>query len=230
MNNLPSLPQPLKPSRRRIGKVARLPKEVRDHLNYMIRDGLPHARIILNLGDYGKGLNKDNIINWEKGGYKEWLTDRIWLDEMFSKLEFARDMLQDPDSQRLREAGLVIAVKQMYGLIQKFEPASFLKQLADEPNNYSRILNSLSKLAEVGLRYDRERTETTRTVAREGDKSKKAAGLTDDLLRQYEDEFKLLRRPPKGAELRQERPGETSAPPDQQKIAQKIALETPGDA
>ena len=33
MNNLPSLPQPLKPSRRRIGKVARLPKEVRDHLN-----------------------------------------------------------------------------------------------------------------------------------------------------------------------------------------------------
>jgi hypothetical protein len=83
----------------------------------------------------------------------------------------------------------------MYELIKSFEPADFRQQLAEDPATYSRILNSLAKLAEVGLRYDRERGEASRTHKREANRSKKAAGLTEDLLRQYESEFNLLRRP-----------------------------------
>src|SRR5258705_8459497 len=107
---------------------------------------------------------------------------------------YADHVICGPDSRKMREGKLIIAVKQMYELIPTFEPASFREQLAADPATYSRVLNSLAKLAEVGLRYDRERNETARTATREKDKAMKATGLTEDRLMQYENEFKLLRR------------------------------------
>jgi hypothetical protein len=201
---LPSAAQVLKPTRRRRGKIARLPRQIREQINAMLDDGLSHADIIARLGDHGKNLNRQNLINWQQGGFKDWLKDQPWLDELHASLDFANNVLDDSDSPKIREASLVIAVKQMYELIKSFEPADFKQQLSEDPAAYSRILNSLAKLAEVGLRYDRERGEASRNERREANRSKKAAGLTEDLLRQYENEFNLLRRPslPGAAEVR----------------------------
>jgi hypothetical protein len=195
---LPPLPTPaqaIKPARRRRGKIARLPRKIREEVNVMLDDGLPHAEIIARLGDHGKNLNRQNLINWQQGGFKDWLKDQPWLDELHASLDFATTVLDDSDSPKLREASLIVAVRQMYDLIKSFEPADFKEQLAGDPAAYSRILNSLAKLAEVGLRYDRERAEAARAGQREASRSKKAAELTEDMLRQYENEFKLLRRP-----------------------------------
>jgi hypothetical protein len=192
---LPTPAQAIKPNRRRRGKIARLPRKIREEINLMLDDGLPHADIIARLGDHGKNLNRQNLINWQQGGFKDWLKDQPWLDQLHSSLDFAANILDDSDAPKLREASLIIAVRQMYDLIKSFEPADFMQQLAEDPAAYSRILNSLAKLAEVGLRYDRERAEATRAEKRESNRSKKAAGLTEDMLRQYENEFKLLRRP-----------------------------------
>lgn len=223
--NLPTIAQTLKPSRRRNGKIARLPRKLRDQVNEMLSDGLPHAEIIASLGAAGERLNKDHLINWEKGGYLEWLRDRLWLDELFSRLEFAQEVLEHPECPKIREAGLAIAIKQMYELISKFDPVTFMEKLADDPAGYSRVLNSLSKLAEIGLRYDREHTESVRAATRESSKSTKAAGLTDSMLRQYENEFKLLRRPPKEHQPNpaqsQESPREVSSSPDLQRSDRK---------
>ncbi len=194
---IPTAAQAIKAHRRRRGKIARLPRLVREEVNIMLSDGLPDAEIITRLGEHGKDLNKDNLISWHDGGYKDWLKDQPWLDALHSSLDFATNVLNDSDSPKIREASLIVAVKQMYELIKTFEPAEFRQQLAREPSTYSKILNSLAKLAEVGLRYDRERGEATRSIARETTRSRKAAGLTDDMLRQYENEFQLLRRPAK---------------------------------
>lgn len=192
---LPTPAQAIKPHRRRRGKIARLPRKIREEINVMLDDRLPHAKIIARLGDLGKNINRQNLINWQHGGFKDWLKDQPWLDELHASLDFVTNVLDDSDSPKLREASLIIAVRQMYDLIKSFEPADFKEQLAGDPAAYSRILNSLAKLAEVGLRYDRERAEATRADKREASRSKKAAGLTEDMLRQYENEFKLLRRP-----------------------------------
>ena len=194
---LPSAAKAMKQQRRRRGKIARLPRKIREEVNVMISDGLPYAEIIARLGDHGKGLNKDNLINWHAGGYRDWLRDQPWLDQLHASLDFATIVLDDSDAPKIREASLIIAVKQMYELIKSFEPAEFKQQLKDEPATYSKILNSLSKLAEVGLRYDRERGDAIRRASRDTNRAKKAAGLTDDMLRQYENEFNLLRRPSK---------------------------------
>jgi len=61
-------------------------------------------------------------------------------------------------------------------------------------------------------------------ATRESSKSTKAAGLTDSMLRQYENEFKLLRRPPKehqpNAAQSQESPREVSSSPDLQEATE----------
>src|SRR5438552_2495306 len=101
-----------------------------------------------------------------------------------------RAILDDPDASKIREASLCIAVKQMYDLLADFDPAPFIQKLADDPQNYSRILNALSKLAEAGLRYDRLRAEEAhRTAVRAKEKiDPKTLGLPDQARVQIEDE------------------------------------------
>jgi hypothetical protein len=59
----------------RTGKIARLPKTVRDQINQMMLDGVPFAKIIENIGEPGKFLNNDNLTSWKKGGYRDWLLE-----------------------------------------------------------------------------------------------------------------------------------------------------------
>ena len=177
----------------------------------MLSDGLTYPQVIERLGEAGKELNVSNLKRWHAGPYQRWLKDRAWLDEMTGRLDFATNVLETPECPKIREASLIIAVKQMYDLLASFDPVAFKEKLGEDPASYSRLLNALSKLAEVGLRYDHERTETVRSAARENQKSRKTAGLTDDMLRQYESEFKLLRRPPLPTTSRPAEPAEKAA-------------------
>ena len=195
MDPIPTPDQAIRPKRRRRGKIARLPRHLREQVNLMICDGLSYPEIIIKLGDAGKHLNKDNLINWHDGGYKEWLKDQPWLDELHGRLDFAASVIQDPDTPKIREASLCIAVKQMYGLITEFDPASCIQKLADDPATYSRVLNALSKLAEIGLQYDRHHSEAATHARARKSKPTSTAGVSPDMIHQYEREFGLLRRP-----------------------------------
>ncbi len=192
------VPEPPKPARRRRGKIARLPDEMRLRVNLMLSDGLTYAQVIAKLGDAGKDLNVDNVREWHSGGYEAWRKDRLWLDEMYAKLQFAKDVLQDRDSPKIREATISIAVTQMIDLVADFEPITLINKLAQDPANYSRILTSLSKLTEAGLKYDRKHADDSRQASRK--KSPNPAGWTPAQLHQYEQEFNLLRRPSQAAQ------------------------------
>jgi len=146
-------------------------------------------------------LNTDNVRNWHSGGYQDWLKDQLWLDQMYAKLDFAREVLQDPERSKLREASLCIAIKQMYQLIADFDPVAFIAMLPEDPTSYARILNALAKLAEVGLKYDREHAEAHgAAVHRKKKADAKTLGLPALTRDQIEQEFNLLRRPPSSTE------------------------------
>src|SRR6266850_4905487 len=66
----------------RTGRIARLPKELRDKVNQMLLDGVPFRRIIESLGGDGKEINEDNVGDWKKGGYKEWLLEMQRVDDL----------------------------------------------------------------------------------------------------------------------------------------------------
>ena len=72
------------PTRTRIGKIARLPKEVREELNRRLQDGepgdtlldwlngRPKVRKILTAQFGGRPISKQNLSEWKQGGYRDW--------------------------------------------------------------------------------------------------------------------------------------------------------------
>jgi hypothetical protein len=55
------------------GKIARLPKVLRDQVCAMILDGVPYLQIIERLGVAGNGITPQHICRWRERGYKAWL-------------------------------------------------------------------------------------------------------------------------------------------------------------
>jgi len=72
----------------RLGKIARLPRSIREQLNVRLDDGvpgksllewlngLPETRQVLQEQFAGKPISKQNLSKWRKGGYEEWLRER----------------------------------------------------------------------------------------------------------------------------------------------------------
>ncbi len=69
----------------RTGKIARLPRAVRDELNQRLRDGesgaslvnwlneLPQVKAALQRDFGGRAINEQNLSDWKQGGYRDWL-------------------------------------------------------------------------------------------------------------------------------------------------------------
>ncbi len=68
----------------RVGKIARLPKDIRDVVNKRLLDGHPAAEIIAWLNEQpavktvleeefdGEAISPKNVSNWKNGGYHDW--------------------------------------------------------------------------------------------------------------------------------------------------------------
>ncbi len=152
-----SAQQPTPAIHRRTGKIARLPRKDRDLLNLMLRDGIPYAKIVRKLGDHGHTINEDQLSRWHTGGYQEWVQEQAWLDEMRARLDFANEILNQPNANRIDAASLRIAVTQMYSLLLSFDPLTLKNQLSTQPGAYSRLLSTLCKITDSLIRSERHR-------------------------------------------------------------------------
>jgi hypothetical protein len=146
-------------TRRRRGKVARLPDKLRQVVNVMLRDGVPYSQIIEKLSKRGHRLQYHNLSRWFTGGYQEWLQGQAGLDEIRLKLDFASNLLRLDDTDVFNEATLRVAVARLYNLVLDFDPTVLKQALPNAPGAYSRILNSLCKLTEGALKLERHRDE-----------------------------------------------------------------------
>jgi hypothetical protein len=126
----------------------------------MLRDGIPYSKIIQKFADRGHNLDKDHISRWCAGGYQDWVQEQAWLEEMRARLDFANQVVNQPNANLIDEASLRIAVTQMYNLLLAFDPLSLKTQLSTHPTAYSRILGSLCKITDSLARSDRHRAGT----------------------------------------------------------------------
>ena len=85
----------LKPSTRRLtGKVAALPKHLRDVVNSMLDDGHGYETIVAKLDQLGHpGFLTQNISRWKLNGYQQYLRRQEHLDEIKLRSESALDFL-----------------------------------------------------------------------------------------------------------------------------------------
>jgi hypothetical protein len=84
----------------RNGKIARLPRALREQLNRRLRNGEEGKKLVVWLNDVpevkailaaefgGKAIREQNLSEWRKGGYREWLAHQ-------EALEVAEKIAQD---------------------------------------------------------------------------------------------------------------------------------------
>ena len=77
----------------RTGKIARLPRTVREELNRRLQEGEPGVRLVewlnglpdtqrvLADGFGGRGINEQNLSDWKAGGYCEWVARQEMLSQ-----------------------------------------------------------------------------------------------------------------------------------------------------
>ena len=66
------------------GKIARLPREIREQLNQRLEDGEPGNRLVAWLNELpevkallaaefgGAAIKEQNLSNWKQGGFRDW--------------------------------------------------------------------------------------------------------------------------------------------------------------
>jgi hypothetical protein len=91
----------------RIGKIARLPKPIREQLNQRLENGepgtslvawlnqLPEAQKIITEQFAGKPIRPQNLSEWRKGGYLDWLRHQLLREQTRWVAEQSTDLSSD---------------------------------------------------------------------------------------------------------------------------------------
>ncbi len=190
----PPLPLPPVSGPTRKGKVARLPKRVRDKLNIMLLDGLKYTDVIQNLGPEAQDLNEDNISRWKAGGYQDWLRGQQRLEAMRAKQEFAADLFLDQDASKIHQATLQVAATNLCELLVDLDPAELREMLQKEPDKYTRLLNAIARLSDGEIRYERHRAQEAERQARiqKANTPIEKRGITAEALAKAEAKLNLM--------------------------------------
>src|SRR5512140_2798554 len=118
----PRPPCPPVSQRSRNGKVARLPKPIRDSICLMLQDGFSYPRIIRELGEAGKGLTPQNISEWKRGGFLDWQREQEWQRHIRAQQEAALELLHHHDEAKLHQVVLQIALTQAFQNLRSLLP------------------------------------------------------------------------------------------------------------
>lgn len=191
----------------RTGKIARLPKNLRDAVNLALQDGASAQAVIQiithakeNGATNGDGTeieipNDQNVTNWRDGGYADWLKENERLNDMRAKREFALRIVQDNEGGKIHEAGLNLAASQIFELLQDFDVSELKEKLSADPENYSKVVSALARISKEALGFEKYRqivAEQKRKIEDALNLAKTKGGLTPDTLQQIEQAAAML--------------------------------------
>lgn len=88
------------PRRARNGKIARLPAEIREFVNQQIYEGEFYSEIIAALKGLGyPGIRPQNLSEWRKGGFQDWLRAQRDVEDLKLDREALLDIANKPGSE-----------------------------------------------------------------------------------------------------------------------------------
>lgn len=180
----------------RTGKIARAPYEVRKEVNVMLRDGKTAKAVIKFLESKDVfGVSEQNVTNWREGGYQDWLNEQTRLEEMQFKREFAMEIVRQNQGSQLQEATLHLAASQLYDALTDYDIGNLKQLLAEKPENYAAVVNSLAKLSKGALEVDKYKAQVREQKAKIEaalNTAKSKGGLTPETLKTIEEAAGML--------------------------------------
>ena len=162
----------------RIGKIARLPHDIREQLNRRLMDGqsgpeilqwvneLPQCRQMLAQKFGGRPIDDNNLYEWRHGGYEEWLYHEDRRDSLRSQFEHIAKLDAAGDASKVAEQlGALVAAElsRHLGFLEGFNDMNErwyrLREISRELSRFRRenYNHQRLRLAEQRLENDTER-------------------------------------------------------------------------
>lgn len=184
----------------RRGKVARLSREHRNLVNLGMDDGCTATAIIEALKDAGvkpEALpNADNLSSWRKGGFLEWKDQRLRLEEMKARREFAYEIARENEGSKIHEANLQVVASQIYEVFSDIDPAVLKAQVAADPQVYTRLVGRMAQISRSALEFQKFKdnvAERKAAIERELKGAvKNKGGISPETIARIERELNLL--------------------------------------
>jgi hypothetical protein len=181
---------------RRNGRIARLPKKVRDQVSELLQDGLSYQKVSEWLAKEGiEGIDDDCVGNWFHGGHQDWLQEQERLMELRATREFAFQMAAQTSGGSVQEAGLHLAASQLFEVFCDFDVKSLKEMLTDKPERYTILLNVFERLSKGTLdieKYKANVAEQKKKIEDELTSAKKTGGLSEETIRKMEEALNLM--------------------------------------
>ena len=153
----------------RKGKIARLPFELRNEVNERLRNGeagprllkwlngLPAVRSVLDAEFGGERVKEQNLSDWRKGGYGDWLAKKERAEERREQIDWA---LKATGGDAADAVSLMTA-SQFVDILSDFDPRLVKELIKDDPSQYAEVLKAFAAM---------ERGRAQRIVASQGDR------------------------------------------------------------
>jgi len=185
------------PTALRRGKIAQLPKELREKVNLMLHAHTSSRKIIAFLAERGQPhINAVNLSNWFRGdragssGYNDWLREREELSAMQLRREFASQLVTKGDGSQIHEATRLMAAAQLSEVILGFDLTRLKTALAAKPIAFATLVTALRRLSRDSLGYQKYRQlveEQKAKIQAACQNVKQKDGLTPEAIRQIQD-------------------------------------------
>src|SRR5215469_12144897 len=136
----------------RQGKIARLPKKIRNQLNLRLQDGEPGKQLAEWLNELaetkemlaelfgGRPINEQNLSEWKQGGYQDWLRDEETRERVQRLAERAQDLDDAADGLEISDRLASILAAELADAAQK------LDEIADPKERWRQLQERLREL------------------------------------------------------------------------------------
>ena len=192
----------------RLGKIARLSREIREELNVRLQNGevgrklvewlngLPAAQAVLAENFGGRAISTQNLSEWKQGGYEDWVRHQENCAYAAMLTEMSSDLEEEAGETRLEER---LAAPMAMAL------ARLLREAEESPAGAKRhrmildVARQLSQLRREGHQAERVRLERERweqkelEIARKERQEAKEAAQKEEVWRQVKAEYPALR-------------------------------------
>jgi hypothetical protein len=159
----------------------------------MLRQRIPHARILEQLGDHGKSLNKSNLSRWKKTGYLVWLAEQQRREDAQAQLQLLFDLLRENENGKIHEATQQIAALRISQVLAAFDPATLTQTLEKHPQSFVRLVQTLPSLSRGGMDCERILLDLSERKASKENKDKPGKrGISKQHLNYIEQKMKLM--------------------------------------
>ena len=153
----------------RKSKIARLPRSIRDELNHRLDNGepglrlvewlnhLPEAKEILARDFRGHRITPQNLSEWRRGGYRDWLAQQERAATLQDFLADAKELGEAASPEKLTEAIFTCATVHYAAAMYE---SIYRPERRDNLNLWSQMLHDVIRLRNCDLARERFELDT----------------------------------------------------------------------